>query len=434
MPGIVDEAGNAWHKEEEHQRQIMEGVEGSHLYIPMQCEVCWFQNIEGRHPSPGRDDKYLTCIRRANLDGMLGKSLSMIQFHKRETLAALKNAKVIGKMPTYHARGPFPISDLMGMSLVVDMLVKSLVAKGRIFKHIQFSTLRKMRSTYTKYWECSPSGVEEGAAFANRKYRVKKTSCLAQLEWFHDFLRGLKFRMGCQSDPNHGLLIGAVVHMLNLLQTDAEEAEQAGSTTMANELWKVGAYVCILTGASLQGHEGFYLEITGLRKHLDKGRFGWVPPNLNKSTLLTEEACRYLPHVTVCLLRKFKGEMGINHHLIVLANETISGLKPRWWIKKLVAVCKEEEEGRLHGPTFTMPDGSLAMSMDYDALFRKYLIRIQEEMNWIPPEEEIKSHYSANRTPHKTGVMRLEQAGFGDEFIDQVNRWRMQEQSKGWFV
>ena len=59
MPGILDEAGNAWHKEEECRSQMMEGVEGSHLCIPFQCELCWFRNIEGRDPVPGRDDTYM---------------------------------------------------------------------------------------------------------------------------------------------------------------------------------------------------------------------------------------------------------------------------------------------------------------------------------------------------------------------------------------
>ena len=60
MPGILDEAGNAWHKEEEHRCQMMEGVEGSHLCIPFQCKLCWFRNIKGRDPVPGRDDTYMT--------------------------------------------------------------------------------------------------------------------------------------------------------------------------------------------------------------------------------------------------------------------------------------------------------------------------------------------------------------------------------------
>jgi hypothetical protein len=105
-------------------------------------------------------------------------------------------------------------------------------------------------------------------------------------------------------------------------------AEEGNSQADANDLWKVGSYICILTETSLRGHKGFYVELAGLWKHVSKGKLGVVPPVLNKSTLLTEEACKNLPHMMVCLLGKFKGETGINHHLIALANETISGLAP----------------------------------------------------------------------------------------------------------
>jgi hypothetical protein len=145
-------------------------------------QSCWFRNIERRNPVPGRDDLYHTCIRRANLDAMLGKSPLTIKAHRRETLVALENAASIGKTPAYHPRGPFPISDEVGMNLAVDMLLKSLRARGRILDHFQYGTLRKMRATYTKNWESSPAGIREGAAFANGKYRVRQTSCPAQSE------------------------------------------------------------------------------------------------------------------------------------------------------------------------------------------------------------------------------------------------------------
>ncbi len=57
--------------------------------------------------------------------------------------------------------------------------------------------------------------------------------------------------MGCQSQPNHGLLIGAIIRLLGLMREDAEEATRMDAIAEANELWKVGAYVCILTAASL---------------------------------------------------------------------------------------------------------------------------------------------------------------------------------------
>ena len=62
MPRIVDEEGNPWHKEEKRLRQLMQGVDGSHICIPCQCELCWYQNIEGNDPIPGKDDIYVMCI------------------------------------------------------------------------------------------------------------------------------------------------------------------------------------------------------------------------------------------------------------------------------------------------------------------------------------------------------------------------------------
>ncbi len=93
-----------------------------------------------------------------------------------------------------------------------------------------------MQATYAKNWESSPAGVKEDAAFANGEYRVRQTSSPAQSEWFHNFLCGLEFQMGCQLDPNHGLLMGAVIYLLSLIKTDAEEEELAGLSLDANEL------------------------------------------------------------------------------------------------------------------------------------------------------------------------------------------------------
>jgi hypothetical protein len=146
--------------------------------------------------------------------------------------------------------------------------------------------------------------------------------------------------MRCQSQSNHGLLVGAIVHLSALINEDAKEAERLGMRADANKLWKVGAYVCTLTAASLRGHEGFYLDLVGVRKHLSKGKFGVVPEGINRSTVLMEEACLKLPHVTVCLLGKFKGETSMDHHLITVPNETSSGLCPRWLLEKLVEVCE----------------------------------------------------------------------------------------------
>ena len=112
--------------------------------------------------------------------------------------------------------------------------------------------------------------------------------------------------------------MGAIVYLLGPMKANAEEAEEFGLELDANELWKVGAYVCVLMAESLWGRKGFYLELAGVRKHLAKGKRGEVPLGLDKSTIVTEEMCSNLPHVTIYLLVKFKGETGTNHHMIAV--------------------------------------------------------------------------------------------------------------------
>jgi hypothetical protein len=180
---------------------------------------------------------------------MAGKSPLTIRGHLVETIAGLRNAERINRTPSYHPHGPFPLGNPAGMGLAIDMLTKSLVAKGQLVDYIQFSTIRKLHTTYTKNWESSPAGVLEGALFAKGVSRVRPTSCPLQSEWFYQFQRGMEYLMGLQSEPNWGLLMGAIVYLLLLLTMDTQEAEDLVFHTNANKLWKVGAYVCILTAA-----------------------------------------------------------------------------------------------------------------------------------------------------------------------------------------
>ncbi len=136
--------GKAWHKEDERQKKLSQGAEGAHLCIPFQCKLCWMRNLEGRDPIKERDAVYLACIKRANLGVTAGKSPLTILAHLCKTTAVIRNAKLVNKMPSYYPRGPFPALDSVGIGVAVDMLLKSIVSKGRIEKHVQFSTIRRL--------------------------------------------------------------------------------------------------------------------------------------------------------------------------------------------------------------------------------------------------------------------------------------------------
>jgi len=210
-----------------------------------------------------------------------------------------------------------------------------------------------------------------------------------------------------------------------------QSVEANGYAADANYLWKVGAYVCVLTAASLRGHEGFYVELAGLRKHLSKGKEGAIPIGLviTKEVVLSEEVCASLPHDTVALLGHFKGETKVDHHLIAIASESQSGLEPRWWIEKLVRVCASE--GRDHSPAFADENGVLASSPDYNLTFQGYLARVQQETTLIDKEVDVYKVYNTYRTLRKTSTTRIERAGFGNDVVDKMNQWRSQEYAQG---
>jgi hypothetical protein len=244
----------------------------------------------------------------------------------------------------------------------------------------------------------------------------------------------MELRMGSQAQPDQAVRMGAIIHLLYLIQSDALSAEQSGYVSDANCLWKVGAYVCVLAAASLRGHEGFYVKLAGLRQHLRKGRNGIIPPGLSitKEVVLSEEVCVNLPHVTVALMGHFKGETKADHHFIAIASVTQSGLEPRWWIEKLVAVCASE--GRDHGPAFTDEHGQLASSPDYNSTFQGYLVRVQAETTLIDKDDDVNRVYNTYRTLRKTATTRIERSGFGNDFVDKMNRWRAQEGAQGRMV
>jgi hypothetical protein len=77
-----------------------------------------------------------------------------------------------------------------------------------------------------------------------------------------------------------------------------------------------------------------------------------------------------------------------------------------------------QSEGRIHGPAFASPEGILASSTDYDALFRKYLHVVQEETELIPGDQDVDALYSTFRTPRKTATTRIERARFGNQFVN----------------
>ena len=59
-----------------------------------------------------------------------------------------------------------------------------------------------------------------------------------------DALCGMKYRMGFKSKVEHGVYIEVIVECLDMIQYDADHAD---SIKEANQLWKISAFVYMVT-------------------------------------------------------------------------------------------------------------------------------------------------------------------------------------------
>jgi hypothetical protein len=263
-----------------------------------------------------------------------------------------------------------PLADNLGMGMVVDMLYRSLSAKpwfkGESF--IQFDSMQLPRATFTTAWESLPSGIEEGTTFAMGTMRVSVTTCPTQQKWFGLFLRGAESRMGYMSQQNQPLGVGVVAKMLEMVLK--EVADQAKH--IAKEFMKFGAAAALVVCASLQRNKVFLLDLAGMWQYINLGRDGEVP----QDPMIIGVDLSRAPHVIATLIGEFKGELGMRHHLIALANETLLGIRLRWWLEQLLHIW--EEEGCRTGPAFGNSNGSVGLMSEYDNMLHFFLRKVHK--------------------------------------------------------
>lgn len=357
-------------------------------------------------------------IRRVLIDAQNGRSRTTLAAHMREVLRTAKDCSLLGKTPSYvgKPRGPMPIEDTFGMSLAVEMVNRSLVAKGRINKggFIQWESLRKMRSSATRVYEASIYGVNEMNSFSKGTGRIKLTTCPTQSDGFTLFTIGAEKRMGHESEADRPLHINAVLRLLELIKRDASREPPV----IANELWKAEAVIAVGLMGSLRGPEIYMLDLAGTRRYLAVGKQGILPRDPLKEGVDLFNA----PHVVLCLLGNFKGETGACEHMLAVTSTSRSGVDVRWWVEKLVEV--RLSEGCTHGPAFGKPDGTLVSTLDMNSILHHYLHEIlREDNDLILPSDDVIKNYSNDRTWRKTAQGRARAAGLKGDVQDAMNRW-----------
>lgn len=427
MYKVTDVEGNPWHKQGEFEHRANHGIRGAHVVMPFQCEECHFLNLEGRRPRPNNplDDTYRKLIRRVNLDMINGRAKSTILSHANEVMRTVKDCKRLGKTPSYATRGPMPLEDKSGMGLGVEMMYRSLVARGKVSKegYVQYDTLRRKRATVSTVYASSPGGIGEMSSFSKGTNKVSLTSCPSQSEAFALFSTGAERRMGYETQADKPLHISVVALLLKNIR---EAAEAEPSLLLANQLWKAGAAVAVGLMGSLRGPEIWMLDLAGIRRHIEVGRNGVLPANpLRKGVDLFQA-----PHVVLCLLGVLKGETGAREHMLAVASTSLSGIDVRWWVEKLISV--RLAEGCVSGPAFGDANGSVVSSFDMNGILHHHLSAIQAvEPELLLPTDNVIINYSFDRTFRKTAEGRARAAGLSGDVQDAMNRWVKVERAQG---
>jgi hypothetical protein len=236
------------------------------------------------------------------------------------------------------------------------------------------------------------------------------------------FMRGAETRMGFVAHRNLPFGTGVIVKLLEMVKEEIEFGERE----VAREYTKFGAAVATSLCASLRGPEVFLLDLAGLRKYGALGCEGVLPVE----PLTVGRNLSKAPYVMIALIGKFKGELGIRHHLMALASTTTTGIELRWWLEQLLRV--REEEGWIKGPAFGSRTGEVALMSEYDAMLHFFLKSIQtEHPQIVDPTDEVETTYSFFRLFRRTAEGRARAAGLDISVQDAMNCWRKVEEAKG---
>ena len=327
-----DEEGFVWTDRADDGR-FQKARDGDHLITIFQCDLCVFRILMLREPVEHNllDTKLMCYIRRINLDALWSREPSTVSANARGLRTGLELLKGFdSELSVYPSLGPFPSYDTLGYGVAILMLEYSLQS-GRYANYMQFETIRKLRSCFSNVYHASATGGGDVTTFGGDEKRfMALTKCPTQSRWFVRFQYGCKKRMGQDVRPDLAMSMPVMKEMLWELEEMGKENEV--DAERQNLLVSVIAYATISYCGLLRGHEGFLVDLHGLRTHLNDGR------------LDAED-----PHVVVPLLGRFKNEVGERFHLILLASTTRSGLTPRMWLEALVRV--QEDEGRIQGPS-----------------------------------------------------------------------------------
>lgn len=298
--------------------------------------------------------------------------------------------------PALPALGPYPGYDCFGVTFAVGMLMKSL-HPGKYAEYTQFETMRKLRSAFSNLYHASALGSTIMMTLGRDTAKTFLSTCPSSSLWFERFCQGCFKQMGQETHQDLALLIGVLLALIQLLETQWNSRLKQRDTIAL-----VGAFCAIAFGGSFRSGEVFHTDLYGLLKYHSMG---------------LEEGGQ--PYVMIPLLGRFKNEDGERYHLAPLAFEIASGINIGVWVDRLVAVKK----AHLHhkGPAFSDKQGRRLTS---GWMEMEILDRLHRDVN-------VYEEYRISRSFRRGATTQARNQRVAENDINLINRWHQVEGAQG---
>jgi hypothetical protein len=387
--------------------------DGDHLMTPFECDLCVFRKLKGVSPinTSHQDQILLAAIRRILLDAFWSRSSSTVSGNRNRIKRAQEVSTVLGLTGPFCHQGTIPSWDHCGYEIALQMIETSRRSGKYSKNHLQWDTVRKLRSSYALFSRISPQASTTVLALVDDQGQVQGfTQDPTSSFWFSRFLLGCRRRMGQDWGPNRALTTELVIEVLKVANQRLGESESPEDTNR----WLVFlAYSVITYTLSLRGSEGFLLDLKGLHRNFNV-------PGRN--------------FLQVALLGKVKGESHDRCHLLPSVLQTSSGIEVHHHLQQLIDY--KQSRGNIDGPAILDLDGKVMCTRVIDDMLHECLEDILDTLpDMFPPgihtKEDIHEKYMAFRSYRRGSVTRATNQRVKSTDIDTVNRWHVWNQSGG---
>jgi hypothetical protein len=344
------------------------------------------------------------------LDAFWSREPASVRANLREIKEILANGELL-EIDMLGELGPFPHHDCFGMKPAISFLLKTRKGGRHDLQQIKYSSARKVRSAYSNFFHASH--LQMGAITFSTGKRQQFASCsVTNGMWYSRFQAGVHCRMGDTLKQDMAISIGVMLKLQALFEEDYHLATGVERRMIVEGAAFAETAYCI----SLRGFEVPKVDLAGLRE--------------NRVQLEDATRVGVTAHVGVPLVGRFKSEKGEQCHIIPMAAETRSGLKPLLWINRLIEEC--EIQGRVKGWAFANEEGEqVAMGYFFDTILDR-LVRIQEaHPELLNPDINLYEEVGLARSFRRGSNSQAQNRQVPPDVINWINRWRAEERAKG---